>query len=237
MKPIEPLEGTLILYENLTEELRIRDKDKVWFDTLRGKRHGMMHKPIVKSYSKFISSGKKSKHGRRVFYLRATLPYIDEIIELHDKEGLTYNEIKIKMRDKTDMLNRLRDANLNVDEHIEPEGFFFDFQIAKAKLGSFYGWGDNSQDMKLLNHIYRTRQEEGKRYFELTKRMQRLIEDGHKTEVETLEEERDKVGEALNYCRSVMSATIHHCADLVKKEKIDIREEDKDYARSVILGR
>ena len=103
------------------------------------------------------------------------------------------------------------------------------------KLGSFYDWGDDSQNMKLLNHVYQTRMEEGKRYFELTKKIQRSIAEGHKGEAERLNEERDKVGDTLNYCRGIMVSTIQHCADLIKKKKIDIREEDKDYARSAIL--
>ena len=236
MKPIEPLETTLMSYRSLEEELRIRGKNKVWFDTGR-LRHEMFHKPIVKPYSKFNASGKKGKHGRQVFYLRAILPYSDEVIELHDNEGLTYKEIKKRMKDKTDMLDSLRDADLNIDEHIEPEGFFLDFQIAKAKLGSFYGWGDNSQDMKLLNHVYKTRMEEGKRYFELIKKIQQLITEGNKTEVETLKAERDKIGDMLNYCRTIMFSTIQHCVDLKKNGKIDITEEDKEDARSAITGR
>ncbi|MCX5698981.1 MAG: hypothetical protein NTX01_04715 [Candidatus Omnitrophica bacterium] len=234
MHTIELLGSTLIIYNDLLEHLRSKGKSKNWFDAIRT-RYGMRHEPIIKPYDKLISSGRKSKHGRRIFYLRAILPYLDEIIDLHDKDGLTYPEIKIKMQDKTDALKRLRDADLNVDEHMELESFFFDFQIAKAKLGSFYDWGNDSQDMKLLNHIYQNRQAEGERYFELTKKIQRLIAEGHKAGVERLKEERNKVGDTLNYCRAIMIAAIQHCADLIKKKKIDIREEDKEYARSAIL--
>ncbi len=234
MQTTESLWNTLILYEDLLEHLRLKGKDKNWFDTIRT-RYDMRHEPIIKPYDKLIASGRKSKHGRRVFYLQAILPYLDEIIDLHDKGDLTYPEIKKKMQDKTDVLKRLRDADLNVDEQMEPESFFIDFQTAKAKLGSFYGWGDDSQDIKLLNHVYQTRCEEGKRYFELTKKIQCLIAEGHKAEVERLKEERDKVGDTLNYCRAIMLASIEHCADLIKKKKIEIREEDKEHARSAVL--
>ena len=233
MNAIEPLGNTLILHKDLLEHLRSKGKGTNWFNMIRT-RHGMRHEPIIKPFDKFISSGRKSKHGRRVFYLRAVVPYYDEIIALHDN-GLTYPEIKKKMQDKTDILNRLRNADLNIDEHVEPESFFFDFQIAKAKLSSFYGWDDASQDMQVLNHIYQTRLEKGKRYFELTKKILRLIAEGHKEEVETLKEQRDKVGDTLNYCRAIMTATMQHCADLIRKKKMDINDDDRERARALIL--
>ena len=88
------------------------------------------------------------------------------------------------MKDKADALKRLRNVELSIDATMEPESFFTDFIIAKAKLASFYGWGDSSQDMKALNHIYKTRQEDGRRYFELTEAIQRLIKEGRNTEAE-----------------------------------------------------
>ena len=234
MNAIEALGNTLILYKDLLERLSSKKKNKNWFNALRT-RYKMIHKPIIKPHDKLISSDRKSKHGRQVYYLKDIIPYLDKIMDLHDKEGLTYPEIQKKMKDKTDALNRLRDLDLNVDEHMEPESFFFDFQIAKVKLSSFYGWSDESQDMKLLNHVYQTRMEEGKRYFELTKKIQRLIAEGHKAEAEELRKERDKIGNTLNYSKSVMVSTIQHCADLIKEKKINIKEEDKEYAQSVIL--
>lgn len=234
MEPIKPLHYSLISYQSLMEHLRFNGKEKNWFDTIRT-RYKMIHTPIIKPYDKFSRSSKKSKHGRRVFYLRSIIPYLDEIIKLHDKEGHTYNEIKKLMRDKTEELRRLRAVDLNVDAHMDPESFFMDFLIAKAKLSSFYGWGDDSQDMKALNHIYNTRQEDGKRYFELTEEIQRLIKEGRDAEAEKKRESRDKIGYSLSYCREMMMSTIQHCAELIKKKKIDIKEEDREEVRSIIL--
>jgi len=234
MEPIKPLHDSLISYQNLMEHLRSKGKGKIWFDTIRT-RYKMIHAPIIKPYGKFVASSKKSKHGRRVFYMQAIVPYIDEIIDLHDKEGHTYIEIKKIMKNRTDSLREQRDADINIDVQFDPESLFIDFLIAKAKLGSFYGWGDDSQDMKALNHIYKTRQEDGKRYFELTGELQRLIKEGRNAEAEKKRQARDKVGDSLNYCRAMMMSTIQHCAELVKQEKIDIREEDREEVRSAIL--
>ena len=236
MEPIKPLRNSLILYEDLIEHLCSKGKSKNWFDAIRT-RYDMRHEPIIKPYDKLIPYGRKSKHGRRVFYLQAIIPYLDEIIDLHDNGGFTYPEIEKKMKDKTETLNRLRDININVDENVEPESFFMDFLIAKAKIGDFYGWGNGSQDMKALNHIYNTRQKDGRRYFELTEEIHSLIKEGRNAEAKKKREERDKIGHSLNYCRTMMMSTIQHCADLVKNKKIDITEEDKKYAESVILKR
>ena len=67
------------------EHLHSRGKGKNWFDTMRTE-YGMIHKPIIKPYDKFSARGKS---GRRVFYLKAIIPFLDEIIDLHDKDGYT----------------------------------------------------------------------------------------------------------------------------------------------------
>lgn len=234
MKPIKPLHDSLISYQNLMEHLRSKGKGKNWFDTIRT-RHDMIHAPIIKPYYKFANSRKKSKRGRQVFYLKDIIPYLDEVIDLHDKEGHTYIEIKKIMKDKTDDLRILRDADPSIDVQFDPESFFMDFLIAKTKLASFYGWSDDSQDMKALNHIYKTRQEYGKCYFQLTEKMQRLIREGQRAGAEKTREERDKIGQHLNYCRSMMSSVIEHCAELIKNKKIDIKEEDREEVKAAIL--
>jgi len=195
----------------------------------------MTHAPIIKPYDKITTSGKKNRHGRQVFYLQAMVPYLDEIIDYHDKEGHTYLEIKKMMKGRTDELKRLRNIDLNVDAQVDPESLFMSFLVAKAKLGSFYGWSDDSQDMENLNHIYKTRQEDGKRYFQLTEKIQQLIKESQDAEAEKVRRAREKVGSSLDYCRAMMLATIKHCAELIKKKKIDIKEDDWEEARTAIL--
>ncbi|MBU4311193.1 MAG: hypothetical protein KJ706_00525 [Candidatus Omnitrophica bacterium] len=230
---MEPLISNLISYKELLAFLKEKKKDVNWFNTLRT-RHKFIHKPIIKP-SHMLSLKEMDaigKQGRAVFYLTDLKPYLEEIIRLHDQEDFTYKQIQGKILDRTKKLERLREIHLLDDIRLKQVEFFYDFEIAKAKIKEYLGWNDNSKELSLLDHIYETRSKYGKKYHFLTIEVKNSIKERLHPKHEGLIKEREEIGKNIDYCNYIMDSTIRYCAKLIKEKKITIKESEMEEVRA-----
>ena len=232
---MELLGRDLIRYSELLAFIKEKGKTKTWFDTLRT-RYKLIHKPIIKPPELFSLLDYKSgnRERRSVFYLREITKYLENIIRLHDKDGLTYEEIKKEISEETNRLRRLREVELLDDRILKPIEFIYDFGIAKKKLKEFFNWKDNSKEMEFLNYVSKAREENGKEYFRLTKNIKEATKRSSQLEDSKLEE-RKQVGEKLKYLQSIMEETLKYCKKLIDENKISISQTELEEVRANVI--
>jgi hypothetical protein len=236
---MEFLGENLISYAKVIDFLKKNKKGKNFFNTLRT-RHKLIHKPIIKPPVSFTIEGiGKIRRGRSVFYLNGIIPFLTEIIRLHDKEHLTFRQIEDRMRENKLQLDALRRFELLDDKRLKPVEFVGLFEIAKIKLKDYMKWPDESEDIKYLNHISSERRNLGEKFYELTKELR----DAAKKGIQTVdkEAERESIGERLDFYHQIMDGVIKQLNTLHKKKKIkitaaDLMEADKLINKSLDKG-
>lgn len=219
----------LISYKVLLMHLEKRGKDKNWFDTLRT-RYKLIHKPIIKPPVKFSSKDGKIKlsRGRTVCYLEEIVPFLDEIIRLHEEEGLTYHQIKGRMQARFKELDEARKTKVCDDKRILPPSLFWIYRIAQIKLKEFYDWEDNSTEMAFLDRIHDERLELGSKYWELANKISDLkkAKEHPAAEIERLEEGKERIGQRIDFYQEAIKNTITQFSTLLKNKKIVMSPED-----------
>jgi hypothetical protein len=229
---MEVLGENLISYEGVIDFLKKKKRGKNFFDTLRT-RHKLIHEPIIKPPVSFTIKGVGIiRRGRAVFYLKEIIPFLAEIIRLHDEEHLTFRQIEDRMRESKLQLDALRRFELSDDNRLKPAEFIGLFEIAKMKLKDYMKWSDESEDIKYLHYISSERRTLGKRFYELTKILRDAAKRGTQTVDKNVEAERESLGERIDFCHQIMEGVINHMLQLKKKGKIkvtaaDLNEVDK----------
>jgi hypothetical protein len=229
---MEVLGENLISYEGVIDFLKEKKRGKNFFDTLRT-RHKLIHKPIIKPPFSFTIKGIGIiRRGRAVFYLKKIIPFLAEIIRLHDEKHLTFRQIEERMRERKLQLDALRGLELSDDNRLKPEGFIVWFEIAKIKLKDYMKWSEESEDSKYLDYISSERRNLGNKYYKLTKVLRDAANRGTKTVDKDVEAERESLGERLDFCHQIMEGVIRQSNMLQKNGKIkvtaaDLNEVDK----------
>jgi hypothetical protein len=229
--------GNLISYQGIISFLETikkgknlfetKKKAKNFFDTLRT-RHKFIHKPIIKSPINFSikEAGIKIRSGRSVFYLKEIIPYLEEIIRLHDEEKLSYKQIEGKLKDRKRQLDELRELEFADDHRVKPSEFLDQFEIAKLKLKDHLGWTDNSKEMQFLNYISTERKSCGRKFYALTQAMRKAAEKEGKIALKDPHLERERLGRRLDFCHEIMDSIIGQFKQLLKQGDITMKAED-----------
>ena len=215
----------VISYTELLERLEKKGKNKTWFDTLRT-RHKLIHKPIVTSPTHLISkeTGLRFRKGRSVFYLRGIVPFLERIIDLHDNEGLTYDEIRKKVKDEYDILKRAREIELFEDNRLKSDEFQQLFFVAQKKFAELFKWGNESEEKKFLEHLSKMSGKLSLQYFSLALQMHKIIADKPRYKIE--KHKLEKIGQRIDYINEQKNTAIQHMVKLVKDGVITLNEED-----------
>ena len=224
---METLGENLISYGKVIDFLKTRGKGKNFFNTLRS-RHKLIHKPIVKPPINFSlkEAGIKVRKGRSVFYLKEIIPYLEDIIRLHDEKQLSYKQIKKEVKSRKNQLNKMRNLELADESRLKPAEFIDQFEIAKIKLKDSLGWNEGSHEMQFLNYISKERKNCGMKFYKLTKIMKEATKKEEKLDFKNLEIERETLGRRLDFCHEIMGSVIKQFKELVTQGKLKMTAED-----------
>jgi len=224
---MEILGENLISYEKVMDFLKTKRKGKNFFNTLRT-RHKLIHKPIVKSPISFSlkEAGIKFRKGRSVFYLKEIIPYLEDIIRLHDEKQLSYKQIEKEIKSRKHTLDELRKLELADENRLKPGEFIDQFEIAKIKLKNSLGWNEGSKEMQFLDYISEERKRCGMKFYELTKTMRQATQKGEKLDLKNWQIKRENLGRKLDFCHQIMGAIINQFKELLTKGKLKMTAED-----------
>ena len=220
-----PDKNRLVSYQGLLEFLKKKGKDKIWFDTLRT-RHKLIHKPIVTSPVNLISkeTGLRFRKGRSVYYLRAIIPFLERIIDLHDNKSMAYEDIKKEMKDSYEKLIKLRAIELYENNRLKPDEFYNLFYVAKKKLKKFYKWNDNAEELKFMKYLEKKISNLTLRYFSLAIGMHNIIKDN--VNFKSNEHKLEEIGQEIDYINENINTSIQHMIILIRCKKIKLNEKD-----------
>jgi len=217
----------LISYKKVIEFLEAKGKGKNFFNTLRT-RHKLIHKPITRPPVTFSIPEMKIKvsRGRSIFYLQEIIPFLDEVIRLHDEEHLTFKQLEEKLRGRKHQLDELRKLELSDERRLKPAEFSDQFEIAKLKLSDYLEWPNGSKERQFLNYISEERQSCGKSFYSVTKTLVEAIKERNSKNYGEIMVKRENFGKRLDFCHQIMEAVVSQFKDLLKTGKIKMSADD-----------
>lgn len=201
-------------------------KTRNWFNTLSSREKLIPH-PIRQPRISLVfqnnqfqlnKQGKPAfyRQGSLVFYPKGTGEYLEEIIHLHDDEGLSYREIKEKLKDKLDDLNRVVDASLIQDKRVKDAGFFYNYRSAIKLLTKFNVLDETPEVSVQWKGLYEERIKYGKDYYAAAEKMHQYLGKNDIPAYEAEKKRRDSLGERLDFIHAVMEAVIRHTLKFLK---------------------
>ncbi|KON31577.1 hypothetical protein AC477_04105 [miscellaneous Crenarchaeota group-1 archaeon SG8-32-1] len=191
-------------------------KTRNWLNTLSS-REKLIPRPIRQPRVSLLfqqnhKRGKIAFHrqGSVVFYPKGTGKYLEEIIHLHDVQGLSYRKIREKLKGKLDGLNRMVDASLIQDKRVKDAGFFYNYRAAIKLLVKFNVLDKIPESSNQWKGLYEKRVKYGREYYDAVEKMRRSLEEDNIPAYDIAKNKRDNLGEQLDFIHAVMETVIKH---------------------------
>ena len=215
-------------FEVIDSYIEKHGKTRNWFNTLSS-RDKLIPRPIrqprvslvfQKNQVKLDNNGKPAfrRQGSVVFYPKGTGKYLEEIIHLHDKKGLSYKKIREKLKGKLDGLNRVVDATLIQDKRVKDVGFFYNYRAAIKLLAKFNILDLKREASNQWRGLYEKRVKYGKGYYDAVEKMRRSLEENNNQAFEIAKNKRDSLGVRLDFIHAVMETIIKHTLKFLEKK-------------------
>ena len=207
-------------FEVIDSYIKKYGKTRNWFNTLSS-REKLIPRPIrqprvsvvfQKNQVQLNKRGKPAfrRQGSVVFYPKGTGEYLEEIIRLHDVQGLSYRKIREKLKGKLEGLNRVVDASLIQDKRVKDAGFFYNYRAAIKLLAKFNVLDKTPEASVQWKGLYEKRVKYGKEYYDAVGKMRRSHGKNNIPAYEAEKKRRDSLGERLDFVHAVMEAVIKH---------------------------
>ncbi|MDP8258424.1 MAG: hypothetical protein P9L90_03275 [Candidatus Aadella gelida] len=235
------LDSNLEPFEKIAAFLKEKKKTRSWLNTLSS-REKLVPRPIrlpwiAMAFSNTLDINEKPrrrKQGSLVFYAKGTTKYLEEVIQLH-KEGLSYEEIKNRLKNKLEVLNRLLETEFIQEKRRRNAGFFDNYRFAVKIFKYFKICEPGAPLMKVLEGIEEERKRCGKEYYGSIIQMRKHAHSGN-AEYRKEQKKKYESGEKLDLLHALMEATTKEALEYInKKEGGDmgfwlgvIREKEKE---------
>ena len=223
---MEIWQSDLISVKEIENFLVSKGKKRHWLHILNY-RYELMPEAIIRP--RLVRSKKQPwklfAKGRIVYYPKEMLNYLEKIIFLKRKQGLSYRQIKEHQEIiiERERLNALKKTELKADPRVKHEGFFLNFESAKRNFQKVFNWGNTSYHVIFLDKIAHECEFCCKDYYKINKQMREQIKSGDEID-KGLCQRKNEIGDKLDYCYGIMDTVIKQGVKMMNEKKISISE-------------
>lgn len=213
-------------FDAIDARLKKYGKTRAWLNTINS-RFKIIPKATRQTKLAFIFEGDQisldkdgkpalSKQGSLTLYPKGTADYIEDLILLH-KNGKPFRDIKKELNDRLQALNQAVDSSLIGDKRVKEAGFIYNYRAAIRICKKFDLLGENQLISKQWENLLEDRTKLGKEYYAAVEKMRQFTERNYQEPYREAEEERNRLGEKLDFIHAVMEIVIRHVLGFLKE--------------------
>jgi predicted CopG family antitoxin len=193
----------------------VNSRDRVFPKCIRQKRLEL----VIKEGHIQLGKGKKpimSKQGSVFSYPKGTADYIEEVILLHDIGKKSFSDIKRELQGKLDALNQQIETSLVGDKRVKESGFFHNYRAAVHICKKYDVLGERQATSQQWKNLLEDRSKIGTEYYAALQKMKQFGEKKYTDLYREAEEEKNRLGEKLDFIHAIMETVIKHALSFLK---------------------
>jgi len=214
-------------FDVIEARLKKHDKSRAWLNTVSSRfqvipkciRQKKLELVIKEGH---IQLGKDkqpilSKQGSVFSYPKGTADYVEEVILLHDRDKKSFSDIKKELQGKLDALNRQIETSLFGDKRLKEAGFLHNYRAAVYICKKYDLLTERQITSRHWESLLDDRSAIGTEDYNVLKKMKELGENNYKEPYREAEEEKNKLGEKLDFIHAIMEKVIKHALSFLKE--------------------